>query len=269
MTQKTTDHIDGTRGRLAVHRWIPGDPRAVVVLAHGYGEHAGRYDALARHLAGRGLVVVAPDHAGHGESEGERALITDFEDVVTDLDRVTETVRDAFERLPRVLLGHSLGGIVATRLAQRNAAVWRGLALSGPVIGGNPDILALIDLDPIPEVPIDPATLSRDPAVGEAYAADPLVYHGAFRVETLRAVAQTVADINSTVEGLEIPLLWLHGEEDGLAPLDVTRAAVSELGASTVEQHVYPGARHEVFNETNRDEVIGHLDAFIDRVVAD
>ena len=255
----------GHAGRLAVHRWSAERPTRVVLLAHGYGEHAGRYDHVARRLADEGALVVAPVHAGHGRSDGERALIVDVELLVDDLAAVGAAAIGELPGAPVVLVGHSLGGIVATRLAQRGALPLRALALSGPVIGGNPELLALAELDPIPDVPIDPAILSRDPAVGEAYAADALVHHGPFRVETLRAVAAAVDAIAAGPRLTGLPLLWLHGEEDGLAPLAVTEPVVTDLGAASLERHVYPGARHEVLNETNRDEVLDHLAAFVAR----
>ncbi|WP_320671816.1 alpha/beta hydrolase [Patulibacter defluvii] len=263
----TTDLLDGRDGRIAVHRWSPPVPRGLLLLAHGYGEHAGRYAGLGEHLAARGWRVVAPDHAGHGCSDGERALLPDLERLADDLALVGERALADAPELPLALLGHSLGGIVATRLAQRRLLPLAGLALSGPVIGGNPEILALLDLDPIPEVPIDPAILSRDPAVGAAYAADPLVHHGPFRRETLEGVAAAVAAIAAAPPLGDLPLLWLHGEEDALAPLAVTRTAIGGLGATAVEQHVYPGARHEVLNETNRDEIRADLDRFLDRLL--
>ena len=93
--------------------------------------------------------------------------------------------------LPVVLVGHSMGGLIAARFAQRYLDELAALVLSGPVVGGNPAFEMLLEMDPIPEIPIDPAILSRDPAVGAAYAADPLVYHGPFHKATLRALANS------------------------------------------------------------------------------
>ncbi|MDX8150405.1 alpha/beta fold hydrolase [Patulibacter brassicae] len=258
-------YTDGHAGRLAVHRWDPAEPQRIVVLAHGYGEHAGRYEHVADRLTADGALVVAPDHAGHGRSDGERALLEDLERVVDDLAVVGGAVLAERPGLPVAAVGHSLGGIIATRLAQRGDLPLRSLALSGPVIGGNPELLALAGMDPIPDVPIDPAVLSRDPAVGVAYAQDELVHHGPFLRPTLLAIGAAVDAIAAAAPLRDLPVLWVHGEEDELAPLVHAEPAVAGLGAASVERHVYPGARHEVLNETNRDEVIAVLVDFVRR----
>ena len=257
--------IQGTRGTLAVHRWSAGAPRYTVLLAHGYGEHAGRYQHVASRLVDDGAEVVAPDHLGHGRSDGERALIVDIDDLVTALQLVAARVVAPGQ--PLVLLGHSMGGVIATRYAQRFPAGLSALVLSGPVIGGNPGLEALAEMDPIPDVPIDPAMLSRDPSVGAAYAADELVYHGPFRRDTLRAIGASVAAIAAGPGLGALPTLWVHGELDQLAPLEVTRGAVQRLRASDLTEHVYPGAQHEVFNEINGEQVIDDVVAFLHTVV--
>lgn len=250
-----------------MHHWPCADPRYVVVVAHGYGEHAGRYDHVAMALVHDGASVYAPDHAGHGESGGDRALVTSFDDLVADLKTVVTRAGDAHPGLPVVLIGHSMGGLIATRYAQLHGAGLGALVLSGPAIGDNPLLAALLELDPIPDVPIDPEILSRDPAVGEAYASDPLVYHGPFQRDTLRSFVTTIGEIAAGPALGDLPTLWIHGSDDALAPLDATREAVERIAGPRLEQKVYPGARHEIFNETNQDEVIGDVVAFIGRVV--
>jgi len=267
MSPTSTDiEINGTRGAVHVHHWVGADARYVVLLAHGYGEHAGRYQHVADAFVAHGAAVYAPDHHGHGRSAGDRALVEDIEHAVTDLDAVADIAEAAFPELPVVLLGHSMGGIIATRYAQQHGDRLDVLVLSGPAIGGNPGFEQLLAMDPIPDVPIDPAALSRDPAVGEAYAADDLVYHGPFKRETLEAL---FASISAIAEGpkLTLPTIWVHGDQDQLAPLDVTREAIEHIKPDNFEEHVYEGAQHEVLNETNKDEVIGHITAFVDRAL--
>jgi alpha-beta hydrolase superfamily lysophospholipase len=270
---KPTDiSIDGARGSVFVRRWDATDPKRIVVLAHGYGEHSGRYEHVARRLAADGAVVYAPDHHGHGRSDGERGLVSDIEPLVDDLTKVIELAKAEHPGLPTALLGHSLGGIIVTRLVQRGGHGLSALVLSGPVIGGNPAFEGLLAMDPIPDVPIDPAILSRDPKVGEAYASDPLVYHGPLARATLEAIFSAVAAIRDGDDLGSLPTLWIHGEEDALAPLAATRPAIERIQGTELEEQVYPGARHEVLNEINReevlDEVAGFLDGVLPRVVA-
>jgi alpha-beta hydrolase superfamily lysophospholipase len=257
----------GIHGTVAVHRWTAATPRFVVLLAHGYGEHAARYGHLAQRLVEAGAAVYAPDHAGHGLSDGGRAHIEHLEDMVTDLGTVAGQAAAEHPGLPVALIGHSMGGIIATRYVQRAVGAPDALVLSGPVVGGNPAIFALLEMDPIPDVPLDPAGLSRDPAVGTAYAADPLVYHGPFRRESLRSFKDAAAAIAAGPSLGALPTLWIHGENDPLAPLDVTTAAFEHLGGSALQRKVYPGAMHEIFNETNRDEVVDDVVAFLQTVL--
>jgi alpha-beta hydrolase superfamily lysophospholipase len=248
---------------LVVHRWEAEDLRYLVLLAHGYGEHARRYDHVAERLIEDGAAVYAPDHAGHGRSDGERALVEDIDELAADLHAVATLARVERPGLPLVLIGHSMGGVIATRYAQLHPGELSALVLSGPPIGGNPEIEALLGLDPIPDLPIDTDWLSRDPAVGVAYADDPLVYHGPFQRATLEAIFAAGAAIAEGPGLGDLPTLWIHGEEDALAPLGPTREAVERIRGDALEERIYPGARHEVFNETNRDEVLGDVVGFI------
>jgi alpha-beta hydrolase superfamily lysophospholipase len=265
---RTEIELDGVRGRVVVHVWREGDPRFVVLLSHGYGEHAVRYDHVARRLVAEGAAVYAPDHHGHGRSEGERAHCENGEDFTSDLHAVADLARAEHPDVPVVLLGHSMGGMIATRYAQKHRDQLDALVLSGPAIGGNPGLEMLLGMDPIPEVPIAPEVLSRDDTVGQAYLADPLVYHGGFKRSMLQTMVTAVQAVADGPPLGDVPTLWIHGEEDQLAPLAVTREAIQRVRGERFEERVYAGARHEVFNETNKDEVLDDVVAFIHRALA-
>ncbi|HEV7908682.1 MAG TPA: alpha/beta hydrolase [Pseudonocardiaceae bacterium] len=255
--------IQGHGGELAVYRWANPDARWLAVLVHGYGEHMGRYQHVAEALVDAGAEVVGVDHVGHGRSAGERVLITDFDGVVEDVHAV---LRSASSDLPTVLIGHSMGGLIAARYAQLHGDELAALVLSAPVLG-TWQALDLLAADEIPDVPIDPDTLSRDPAVGSSYAADPLVWHGPFKRETLLSLEQALDAVNFGEPLTSLPGLWLHGEDDQLVPLSDTRTGMDRIRGADFEERLYPGARHEVFNETNRDEVLGDLTSFVHRTI--
>ena len=259
--------LDGTHGELAVTEWPHPAPRFLALLAHGYGEHAGRYDGLAAVLTGHGAAVYAPDHVGHGRSAGERVLIEDFEDVVADLHTVAELARDAHPGLPLILVGHSMGGLIAARYAQRHGAQLSALILSGPVIGAWELPGRLLALPEIPDTPVSPAALSRDPAVGAAYAADPLVWHGPMKRPTLQAFVRTLDAVAQSGDVGGLPLLWLHGDDDRLVPLPGSRIGVERLSGGDLTERIFPGARHEVFHETVQDEAFAETTRFLDRVL--
>jgi alpha-beta hydrolase superfamily lysophospholipase len=254
-----------TIGRVQVRRWPADDPARLVVLVHGYGEHIGRYEHVAGALVARGSAVVGPDHVGHGRSTGERALVEDFEQIVDDLRAV---VQDARGDLPVVMVGHSMGGLVAIRYTQRHREDLAGLVLSGPAVGLAPIMEDWLAAPEPPSDPIDGALLSRDPAVGEAYAADPLVWHGGWKRPTLEAF---VAADRAIAEGPgfgDLPLLYVHGADDQLVPVDLARPVVERLAGPHSELRVLEGARHEVFNEPDQDETIGLVASFAERVTA-
>lgn len=268
MSTASTVEIVGKTGQIHVHHWEGEDARYVLLLSHGYGEHAGRYEHVARALVGHGAAVYAPDHAGHGLSAGDRALLTDFDGIqVADLDAVADIATAANPGLPVILLGHSMGGLIATRYAQLHGDRLTALILSGPALGRDNPMFGLLQMDPIPEVPLDPAALSRDPAVGEAYAADTLVYHGPFQRPTLEAFLKSGGDVEAGPGFGDLPLLYVHGTEDPLIPHALAKAVVDRLAGPDYEHVAYEGAMHEVLNETNKDEVIGAVTAFIDRVL--
>ncbi|MFC6885499.1 MULTISPECIES: alpha/beta hydrolase [Actinomadura] len=267
MTTPREWEFAGVRGAVTARIWPNGGARYVALLSHGYGEHLGRYryaaDALVRH----GAVVCGPDHAGHGRSAGERVLVDDVDAWVADLRTVAESARLDHPGLPTVLIGHSMGGLIATRYAQRYGAELAALVLSGPVLGRWDALTELLKLDEMPDVPIDPSTLSRDPEVGRAYVEDPLVWHGPFKRPTVQALQDAIDLANEHGSLGALPTLWAHGEDDRLVPLAGTRAGIEAVRGDDLTERIYPGARHEILNETNRDEVLADITAFIDRAL--
>ncbi|MFE5604436.1 alpha/beta hydrolase [Streptomyces coelicoflavus] len=268
MAESREHTLTGTRGRITVREWSAASPRYVALLVHGYGEHSGRYDEVAGVLTGHGAAVYAPDHTGHGRSEGERVVVEDFEDVVTDVHAVAGLARAAHPGLPVVMVGHSMGGLIASRYAQRHPGELTALVLSGPVIGDWELPRRLLALEEIPDTPISPASLSRDPAVGAAYAADPLVWHGPMKRPTLEAFVRTLETVAKGGDVGRLPLLWVHGDDDRLVPLPGSRVGVEPLSGGNLTERIYPGARHELFNETNRAEVFADVTRFLDGVLA-
>src|SRR5579884_491690 len=252
-----------TIGRVQVRRWPADHPSRLVVLVHGYGEHIGRYAHVAEALVARRSTVVGPDHIGHGRSAGERVLVESFEPLVDDLRGVVQAERD---NLPVVMLGHSMGGLIAIRYAQRHRADLAGLVLSGAAVGLGPVMQQWLAAPELPSDPLDATALSRDPAVGEAYVADPLVYHGGWKRPTLEAFVAADQAIAQGPNFGDLPLLYVHGAEDPLVPVALARPIVERLAGPNSELHVLAGMRHEVFNELGKEEVIDLVASFAERV---
>lgn len=261
--------LPGHAGSLHARRWQqasghdqPRRPDYLVLLCHGYGEHIGRYEWVAQRLVADGAAVYGVDHAGHGRSEGERVLIADYEPVVDDFRRLHERAALEHPGVPVVLVGHSMGGMIAARYAQLFGDDLLCTVLSGPVIGRWEALEALLAADQIPAAPIDPDTLSRDPQVGRAYVEDPFVWHGAFKRQTLEGLRDAIAAIQAGGP-LRCPVLWLHGEDDALVPKAGSATGWPTIRGERGLQKSYPQARHEIFNEINRDEVIDDVIAFV------
>lgn len=262
----TEGYFQGSEGRVFYRRWDPdGSPARIVQIIHGYAEHGGRYAHVASALNQRGAIVYADDHIGHGRSDGERALITDFIHVSDDLHALTTIARAEHPDLPLVLIGHSMGGLLAGRLAQRWPDV-AGVAFCGAVIGDWQWAREVLAEPELPDIPFDPEALSRDPSAGASYAADPLVYHGQYKRGLLEAEVAALDRFQKNLDRLTMPVLLLHGTDDPFVPYERSLQAVRDMPSDDVTVHVLEGARHEVLNETNRDEIIGLLADWVDRV---
>jgi len=237
-------------------------------VVHGYAEHSGRYDELATWYARRGLAVHAYDHRGHGRSEGARCHVDRFEQLLDDLDRVLERAREEHPGLPVILLGHSMGGlVVAAFLADRRpaiaAAVTSGAALAvGPGASRTRLAAARLLRRVTPRLALgsglDPRGLSRDPEVVRRYLEDPLVYRTmtpSLAVELITTIPRVAA---RAVE-VQVPLLLLHGSDDPLCPIEGSRAFHGGLQVPGSGFRAYPGLRHEIFNEPERERVFADL----------
>ncbi|WP_031482890.1 alpha/beta hydrolase [Streptomyces bicolor] len=270
--------------RIHVHEWQPaGPPRGVVQIAHGMGEHAGRYAALAEALTARGFAVYAGDHRGHGLSRhaapghlGEDG----WNSLVGDLVTLSETIRERHPGLPLVLLGHSLGSFAAQQYALHHSHLIDALALAGTTAvdamlanqaadTGDPLIALNKGFEPA-RTPFD--WLSRDPEAVDAYLADPLC-GSSLDAEGMRQVAAASTAL-AQPRGIpaQLPVHVLVGDRDplnaGLTLSDLLVDRYRQAGLTDITYRVYPEARHELFNETNRTEVEGDLLAWLERILA-
>src|SRR6266542_1235443 len=188
-------HKDGDfagHGGLRLHwqAWLPeGEVRAVLLVAHGYAEHSGRYGNLVEAMVPRGFALYALDHRGHGRSEGPRGHVGRFAEFIADLHALRVRAEEGQRGKPLVVLGHSMGGLIAIRYLLFHASGVAGAVLSSPALGilNEPAralrwvarILSWIAPRTSFQSNVEPEFLSRDPAVGRAYADDPLVHRRA------------------------------------------------------------------------------------------
>jgi alpha-beta hydrolase superfamily lysophospholipase len=243
----------------------------VVVIAHGAGEHSGRYEHVAERLVGEGYAVYAVDHRGHGRSAGPRAYIDRMDNVVADLDRVVLRAREDHPGVPLFLLGHSMGGTVSLCYALRHQDRLDGLVLSGPLaaLEAAPPALRMVArtlsvlIPRLPVIGVDSSLVSRDPAVVEAYNADPLVHHGKLSARTAAELGAAIESFESRVPEIKLPTLILYGAADGICPTEGSVMLGRRIGASEVTVKSYPGLYHEILNEPEREQVMDDLCAWL------
>ncbi len=253
---------DGTfaDGRLFYRHWPAPDPLAIAVVLHGFAEHSGRYHHVAAALVGVGVDVWAPDLRGHGRSKGERANIESVLAAVEDADLFIDLVlsgRTGDRSLPLYLVGHSMGGLVATAYAEEHQPRLAGLALSGPLLHAPPELLALADAPEIPDLGLADA-VSSDPAVVADYKADPLNHLGPPPRGFLRA-AGDLEEVRGRLGVLTLPLLVMQGSADLLVSPQALRDLVGAVASEDLTARLWPGLWHEIFNEPRRHEVLRML----------
>ncbi|MFE3545694.1 alpha/beta hydrolase [Nocardia sp. NPDC059177] len=263
-----TGEFAGNGGRIAWRAWQPESaPRAVVALVHGVAEHSGRYEHVGSTLAAAGFAVYALDHVGHGLSAGRSANIGSMQGAADNVTSLLELASAAHPGIPRFLLGHSMGSLVVLHLATRGPVAVDGIVVSAPPLDiplGNPvqrlaaPLLTRIAPN-IGVLTLDSSAISRDPEVVRAYDDDPLVFRGKLPARTAVEILQHTALVKQRLDALTAPLLVLHGTADVIAA--PSSADVLEQGAGSTDLTVlrYPGLFHEVFNEPERDEVLGDV----------
>ena len=203
---------------------------------------------------------------GHGHSDGERALITDFSHVVDDLEALAGIAVGRYGDLPLVLVGHSMGGLLSSRLAQRHQGRIAGLVLCGAVIGDWRWARDVLREPAMPDPPTDWSGMSRDPQTVHEYSMDLLVYRGRYKRPLLEAEVIALGQFNAEIDRISMPVLFLHGDADPFVPYATSLAAVKAFPTYDLTVRVYAGARHEVLNETNRYDVLDEVVRFCDRV---
>lgn len=266
---------DGTA--LAGFRWGgEGQPRALLQLAHGAGEHAGRYRERLAPLTEAGFLIYAADHRGHGLTSGMSHL-GDFgpggaEACVSDMAQLSKLARAEHPGLPLILMGHSMGAIFSQAYLREHSGVIDAVVLSGttgpgPRFDGPPN--SMFDN---PRTDYD--WLSRDPAEVDIYVADPFCgirFNEASQASFygLAAKALSASDLSAIKSGL--PVYVVVGDQD---PINNRLAALTplveayEAAGLDVTFKVYPGGRHEMLNETNRDEVVADLLGWLEGRIA-
>ncbi len=266
-------HHDNGR-KVFFQTWNPDTrSKATVLLVHGYAEHSGRYAHVAQYLTERGYAVYAPDHYGHGHSDGIRSDVPYFELFTTDLYKLYTIARNK-EKNDIFLLGHSMGGAIGALFASLYPDALQGMILSAPgirvtahvspVLKAVSKILAAL-FPALPLVAFDIEGISRDPAVIKAYMEDPLNYTGKVRARMGRELmrVENLTDKES-LSKITVPALLLHGGSDRVVDQKCSRIIYDSISSSDKEITIFPGLYHEILNSTEKDTVMKRIADWLD-----
>jgi alpha-beta hydrolase superfamily lysophospholipase len=276
MSDSTLSPFTASDGdNIAVRDW-PLSPvlgiRGVVVLVHGLGEHSGRYHPLARRLNSWRFTVRGYDHYGHGESGGVRGALPSPSRLVDDLADVIDSTRTRLEPgQPLIVLGHSLGALVAAAAVARGAITVEGLVLSSPPFEAGLNPLQKLLLATLPSVApnltlgngLDPDFLSHDPEVVALYKADSMV-HDRISARLGRFIADAGPQVLAHAAQWTVPTLLMYGGQDKLVDPRGSRAFAAAAPVPVVTSRCFDGLYHEIFNELDARPVFDQLRQWLD-----
>lgn len=268
MIESENCFVNAAGQSIAYRLWLPEGMalRGLVIISHGLGEHSGRYRHVAAALTGAGFVCYGIDHLGHGLSGGTRAYVPDGWLLVDDMAQFYRIARSEHPDLPVLLLAHSMGSLVGLGFALRHPGQLGGMAITGLPLHGEARMpawlirLCLWAARHVPKLRLSPiglpGLLSSDREILQAWRDDPLVDKGMWRIGTSAALLKISREISGRAADINLPLLLLHGERDHLVPASGSRFLAESTGSNDVTLKIYPGLRHELVNEAERDEII-------------
>lgn len=267
--------------RLTCYAVLPDtQPKALVALLHGYGDHFWRYRHVTEALVEHGFAVYGLDHRGHGQSAGVRADVERFNHYVDDARQMTDKARAEYPGLPLFMLGQSMGGLLAVHYALRYQDDLRGLVLTSPALMFGEDVSPLIkklsgvlaQIVPrrvvVPPASNSESVLSRDPTVQLAFDGDPLTYKGGVRARMGYQLLRAATEARARCHELAVPLLVMYGDADRYVNPSGAKLLYEQAQSADKTIRGWPDHRHEIFNELERDDVIAALIAWLDQRVA-
>ena len=253
------------------------DPKAVVCIVHGHGEHIDRYEHVAAALNQAGYSVIGYDHRGHGQSDGPRGHIPSYELLLDDMTRFRNEVKEYYPNIPQFVWGHSMGGNIVLNYMLRNKPELSGVIATGPwlKLAFEPPAIQIflgkmmdkIKPDFTQESGLDSAALARDPEVVRAYEEDNLV-HGKISARLMVEMLDSGLWALEHANEFPLPLLLMHGSADRLTSADASKDFAAKAPADKVTLKIWDGFYHELHNEPEKDEVFKTIIDWMDNRLA-
>jgi len=253
--------------------WLPNNkPEAVLLVNHGLAEHSERYRNMVNYFVPKNYAVYALDHRGHGKSEGLRGYVERFSFFVNDLNTFLSIVRSKHRDTKVFMVGHSVGGTIATAYAVHHQQEFDGLILSGATlkVGASVSsgliitvrILSLL-LPKIGLYIIDASAISKDNTVVKDYINDPFVYRGKIRARLGTELIKMIQVLPEQMPEIRLPVLIMHGTADRLSDPRGSQMLYDRLSSKDKTLKLYDGFYHEIFNEPGRKQVFADMEAWL------
>lgn len=256
---------------ILLRTWQVENPKANILIVHGYAEHSARYEETAQVLNAEGHSVYAFDRRGEGASGGKRAEINRFAEQVEDLKEVITMIEKG--KVSLFLYGHSLGGLISTKyVIDYKAKDIDGLILSSPLLMPDEDMSPFLQkisgfvgraLPFLPVVKIDTKLVTRDVKEREAYDNDPLIYHGATKAKTAFEILRTMKYVQKRFEKIQIPFLVMHGTADKLSNPKGSQMLFDNAGSEDKSIELFDGFFHEIMREPGKESFFNVITTWI------
>lgn len=242
--------------------------KAVVVLIHGLGEHCQRYEHLATHLNSSGFALSSMDLPCHGQSDGLRGHVNSFDDYEEAVLELIARTKVLYPDSPLFLLGHSMGGLIATKLLLNHQDKFAGALLSGAAIQSPQEppswqvaIMKVVAkfLPKAPVLALDASAVSRDPAVVEKYMNDPLISHAKLTAQFLVSMTSAMEESKEKASLINLPIRIMHGSADVMTAPAGSQLLHDSVSSNDKSITLYDGLFHEIFNEPEREQIFAEM----------
>jgi len=253
--------------------WLPDkDPRAILLIVHGLAEHTGRYKNMVDYFIPRGYAIYGFDLRGHGRSQGSKGYVERFSYYIDDLKTFVDTVRRENAGKKIFMVGHSMGGLIATIYATKYQNDLSGLIVSAALlkIGASVSPAAVVMAKIISVIApkmgvavLDASALSKDKAVVDAYVNDPLVYRGKTTARWGTEVLDIQKKLPEQLNLITLPILIMYGSEDKLCNPEGSKMLYEKVSSKDKRLNIYEGLYHEIFNEPEHEKVMADVEAWL------
>ncbi len=254
--------------------WLPeGEPKAILLVAHGISEHSGRYMNVVNHFVPAGYAVYGIDHIGHGKSDGKRVCVERFQDYTKTLKKYFDMIRGWQPIKPIFLVGHSMGGLISSAYLLEHQDELAGAVLSGPGIKVPDNIsnavifagkILSVVMPKAGIIQLDAEGICRDPAVVDAYVNDPLVYTGKITARLSAEMLKTIQHVTGSAIKIRLPIMIVQGGSDKLVDPSGAQLLYDSVSSEDKTIKIYDGLYHEVFNEPEHGQVLDDVKVWLE-----